>query len=184
MIILINGASGSGKTYLLEHLHMLDDYKFVPLKKYTTRSRREFEINQNSVDLIYDCEPEYIQTLKYKYSYKGEQYGINQNEIIDEIDNGNIPVIIVRSFDIIRVIKKSFSDVKSLFIIGASGETLKQQLMQQGRHVEDISDSDTEIARVINEYMENIDVVDNFIVNSLYNKELYLAQFLKCINYS
>lgn len=179
MIIIINGASGAGKTFLLSKLHILDGYNFVPLKKYTTRSRRVFEDAPMSVDLVYDCDEAYIKSLAYNYSYKGELYGISQEEILNEIERGNIPVIIVRSFELIHKIKQELDDVKVLFIVGATGDNLKQKLALQGRPEKDINVSDAGVDIITREYIENIDDVDHCIINSLYDEKLYLKQFLK-----
>lgn len=178
MIILINGASGSGKTFLLSCLHKLSGYHYIPLKKYTTRSRRVFETEQ-PVDLVYDCDEEHIMSLAYNYSYKDSLYGIDSVEISNELAKGNIPVIIVRSFEIIHQIKQDYKDVKVLFIIGASGDNLRKKLRLQGRPTEDISVSEEGVDIITREYIDNIDDVDHCIVNLLYDEKLYLKQFLK-----
>lgn len=178
MLVLINGASGAGKTFLLERLHRLQGYNYVPIKKYTTRSRRVFETDQ-AVDLVYDCEETEIKNLVYNYPYKGEWYGIDKTEILHEMNHGNIPVIIVRSFEIIHKIKEDFDDVRVFFIVGASGATLKEKLLQQGRQVNDIDTSDEGVETIIGEYVTNIEDIDHCILNCLYNEELYIKQFLK-----
>lgn len=179
MIILINGASGAGKTFLLERLTVLKGHDFVPLKKYTTRSERKFEKSGVSADLVYNCTKVQIDSLPYNYPYKNELYGINADEILKIIANGHIPVIIVRSFKTIRRIKEDFDNVKAFFIVGAQGETLKQKLLSQGRSADDIEASQKGADEIIHECMENVDLIDHYILNCLYDEESYIKQFMK-----
>ena len=160
MVILINGASGAGKTFLLEQLGTLKGHNYVPLKKYTTRSKRAFETSGISPDLIYNCTEAEIGALVYHYSYKEELYGVDQAEILNEVNNGHVPVIIVRSFDVIRRIKRDFGKVKVFFIVGAVGDSLKERLRLQGRDSKDIDASEAGVESMIREYVENIDVVE------------------------
>lgn len=181
MIVLINGASGAGKTFLLERLIALKGHNFVPLKKYTTRSKRKFENNITSADLIYNCDKSQIESLTYHYLHKNEFYGIDALEITQIIDGGHVPVIIVRSFEIIQRIKEDFDDVKVFFIMGAYGETLKQKLLSQGRSADEVEASQDGVEKIIHECVENIDVIDHCILNCLYDEESYIKQFMKYV---
>lgn len=89
--------------------------------------------------------------------------------------------MIVRSFETIHRIKQDFENVKVVFIVGGTGETLKQKLLAQGRHEADIDSSDIGVSGILHEYVENIDEVDHIIINYLYDEELYLKQFLLLI---
>ena len=179
MVILINGASGAGKTFLLERLTALKGHNYVPLKKYTTRSKRTFELSEISADLIYNCAEAEVRAHVYHYSYKKEWYGVDQAEILNEVNKGHVPVIIVRSFDVIRKIKQDFNKVKVLFVVGGFGDSLKERLRLQGRASKDINISEAGVESITREYLENIDVVDNCILNYLYDEELYIKQFFE-----
>ena len=177
MLIIINGASGAGKTHLLENLYKLNKYKLTPIKKYTTRSTRSFENEEMSVDLVYDCEESMINNLEYHYKHNGNLYGINKVEIEDEIKKGNIPVIIIRSFKIIKKLQEDFLDTRVLFVVGATGETLKTQLNLQGRSENECLLLQCTHLDMIKDYSDNIDTIDGCIINCLYNEELFLKQF-------
>ncbi len=177
MIVIINGAPGAGKTFLLENLENICEQKFVPVKKYTTRFPRNFEKNQETIDLRYGCEKEFIEQLDYNYVAKGKSYGIDKNEIESIVDSNKIPVMIIRSFETIRKIKEDFEDVCVIFIIGGTGKTLNEKLEEQGRAQKEIALSDSNFRAITNDYIENIDYIDYCIINSLYDKDLYLKQF-------
>lgn len=177
MIIIVNGNSGSGKTYLLQQLKEETDCDFVPFKKHTTRGVRDYEKKQDQVDLIYNCSKEHISSFKYNYTYKGEQYAVDEKELIKTLEQGKVPVLSVRSFDIIRKIKNDFEDVLVLFILGQAGKSLNAILKKQGRKKQEIGDTDEGLINILNEMVENIDLVDHTLNNSLYDRDLLIRQF-------
>lgn len=177
MLIIINGASGAGKTFLLENLHKIHNLNLTPIKKYTTRSTRSFENENCSVDLVYDCAENVINNLEYHYVYNENLYGIDKNEIEEEIQKGHVPVIIIRSFEIIKKLQEDFLDTRVLFIVGATGETLKRQLNIQGRSEDECLMLQCTHFDMVKDYITNIDMIDGCIINCLYNEELFLKQF-------
>lgn len=179
MLVIINGASGAGKTYLLEHLGEIKGCGYVPIKKYTTRCRRTFE-SEFSTDLIFNCSETDIKQYKYHYMYKGEWYGIDHLEIEDCVLKHQIPVVIVRSFQIIHKLQRDFENTISIFVIGACGDTLREQLLRQGRSNQEIESSNEDLASIIREYVENQALIDQCIINCLYDKKMYLQQFIEC----
>lgn len=178
MVIIINGAPGAGKTFLLKSLYKFDDYKFVPVKKYTTRYPRNFEKGTVSIDLRYGYDKQFIDNLEYHYDVNGKSYGIDKNEIQGMVDRNEIPVIIIRSFDIIKRIKDDFDNVCVFFIIGATGDTLQKRLIQQGRAQKDILVADSVFRSITNDYINHFSVIDHCIINSLYDQDIYFKQFL------
>lgn len=179
MVVLVNGASGAGKTFLLQRLGELAGHRFVPVKKQTTRSPRKFEADAESPDLIFNCDANQIKSLEYSYSYKNQLYGIDAEEVRRILSCNLIPVIIVRSFDVIRELKKDFKDVRALFIVGPTGEKLDQQLLSQGRSQNDIKAARNSVKKILGEYIENMDVIDRCILNCLYDEDTYIRQFME-----
>lgn len=177
MLIIINGASGAGKTFLLENLHKLKNDKLIAIKKYTTRNVRSFEDISHSVDLIYNCEKNDINSLDYHYTYNQHLYGIDKNEIIKELEKGNIPVIIIRSFETIKRIRQDFPNTKVLFVIGATGETLEHKLNLQGRTCDECAMLRETHCDIFKDYLANIDIINGCIINCLYDENLLLKQF-------
>ena len=177
MLIIINGASGAGKTFLLGNLHKLKNRKLIAIKKYTTRNIRTFESAINSVDLIYNCAESDINALDYHYIYNQHLYGIDKKEITNEIESGNIPVIIIRSFEIINKIRQDFPNTKVLFVIGATGETLERKLDLQGRTCDECAALKKNHCDIVKDYLDNIDIIDGCIINCLYDEDLLLKQF-------
>lgn len=177
MIIIVNGNSGAGKTYLLQQLRKEKNSDFVPLKKYTTRCVRSFEQNEDSVDLIYGCKKDDILNFEYNYPYKGEHYAIDKDKLTEVLKKGKVPVLIVRSFDIIKKIKNDFKDVLVLFMLGETGENLNNILENQGRNQNEIGDTDEGLKNILNEFVLSIDLVDHTLINNLYDRDLLMKQF-------
>lgn len=177
MLIIINGASGAGKTFLLENLHKLHNPRLIPIRKYTTRSTRGFEDENHSIDLIYNCTESTINSLGYHYTHNKHLYDIDKSELNDEIQKGNIPVIIIRSFETIEEIQHDFSDTKVIFIIGATGETLEKHLNSQGRSETECSTLSSTHLAIVKDYVTNMNMIDGCIINCLYNEDLFLKQF-------
>ena len=55
-LIIVAGASGAGKTFMLLQLSGYRD-DIIAIKKYTTRSARKGEPKEESIDLKFNCKP-------------------------------------------------------------------------------------------------------------------------------
>lgn len=102
-LIIIDGAAGTGKTDLVEYVK--DKYHNANiLCKYTTRSIRDSEKHDN-LDLIFLSEEEFIDKNlddRNVYSYGGNLYGFDENELGDSLDKYEFTLIIIRNLQIIR----------------------------------------------------------------------------------
>lgn len=174
MIVIINGAPCAGKTFLLSKLHKVNHRTFTPIRKLTTRERRSFETEENPIDLRYGCTKEEIEACTYTYWYNHAMYGIKKKELERELEKGNVPVIIIRDFQLIERIKQEFDDVRVLFVVGATGCDLQTRLKKQGRNDDSILERQREITEEFSKYIR---LVDHCIINYFYDEGLYLHQF-------
>lgn len=179
MIIVINGPSGAGKTFLLEKLNCNKNHNYLPIKKYTTRNKRCYEKRCESVDLVFNCDESWTKSFEYNYEYKNEWYGIDKKELENALEKGLTPVVIIRSFETIREIKNDFEDVRVIFLIGESGQELKDILQKQGRNLSEYKDEKSDLNKMIDDYTKNIDIINNCILNFLYDEQFLLRQFFK-----
>ena len=132
-LIILNGASGAGKTFSMEEMPKVDE-RIVPIKKYTTREPRPFEDEKNPIDLIFNCTPEQINVCKYQYPYVGNLYGIDSRQIEDALNDGNAPIVIVRDYKVIIQLRHDFPSSVNFYIHSAyTGEELRKILAAQGR---------------------------------------------------
>jgi guanylate kinase len=139
-LIILNGASGAGKTFSMEEMPKADT-RIVPILKYTTRGPRSFEDENNPIDLIFNYCPRKIEACKYKYEYVGHQYGIDLPQIESVLSKGKIPIVIVRDYEVIIKLKGDFPSALTFYIHSAyTGEELKKILMAQGRQDIDINE--------------------------------------------
>lgn len=79
-LIVVAGASGAGKTFMLTQLENYRD-DIVPVKKYTTRSARKDESNEESIDLRLKQNTKSVKSCRYTYHYCGNYYGIKKEDI-------------------------------------------------------------------------------------------------------
>ncbi len=171
MLIILNGTSGAGKTFLLNNLHSINNC-FVPIKEFTTRARRDYE-DVSAVDLVFSCSESYIKSCAIQYRYKNEYYGLDYNQIAAEICKGHIPVVIIHSFQTIREMKRIFSNVITVFVFGLTGVNLKQRLLEQGRSESQIQASIDSRQATLEDLENNIDIVDEYIYNLNEKKDLF-----------
>ena len=182
MIVVINGLSGAGKTFLLEKLCCEKNHNFLPIKKYTTRNKRCYEKTCESVDLVFNCTESQTKSFKYNYMYKNEWYGIDKAELESALEKGLIPVVIIRSFETIREIKKDFDDVRVIFLIGESGQDLQKILKKQGRNLSEYDDEKNDLSKMVDDYTNNVDIINNCILNYLYDEKFLMRQFFNIVS--
>ncbi|MCD7932560.1 MAG: hypothetical protein LUH15_15075 [Tannerellaceae bacterium] len=135
-LIIVSGASGAGKSFLLRHLHDIDE-NFIPLKKATTRPHRQGEPLNESLDLIFNSPKEVVRSCDYKYTYCSHHYGIFKQDIYDTLSKGLSPIIIVADCETILEIKKDFKNALVLYVQNIlSGEDLRNVLAKEGDPIE------------------------------------------------
>ncbi|MCL2088869.1 MAG: hypothetical protein FWH14_05260 [Oscillospiraceae bacterium] len=175
-LIILNGASGAGKTFLLEQISMLNK-KMTPIKKYTTRKPRDYEDTDESKDLFFNSTKEQIQRCKYWYLFRNESYGIKKKHIDEALENGKHPIVIIRDYPTIIDLKRDYSDTLTFYIQGAySNNDLKKLLINQGRNNKDVEDSIVRNKKNFDEYIKYLqeDVFDHMLLN--YYDETFMTQ--------
>lgn len=128
-LLIIAGASGCGKKFVLDKLKAL----LMPatdIKKYTTLSQPEKKEHIKS-DLIYGKERSYIEHKcgDFSYEYEGELYGIPKEDIDHALASENNTIIIVRDYEIIKKIEKIYRQTLKVYVFtGPSGQELTERL--------------------------------------------------------
>lgn len=165
-LIIVAGASGAGKTFMLLQLSGYRD-DIIAIKKYTTRSARKGEPKEESIDLKFNCKPNDIKKCEYTYSYCGNNYGIKKSEIDTILKKDKNPVIIVANCNTIAKIKRDYHDALVLYInSGLSGEDLKAQLLKY-RDPVDVEERMRRQKNGFNDYIQHMNkkLFDYFLVN-------------------
>jgi len=108
-LILIDGAAGTGKTDLVEYVK--DRYHNANiLRKYTTRPFREEE-KGGDLDLIFLSEAEFAEkNLKEEniYSYGGNLYGFDEDELNNSLEKYEFTFLIIRNIQIIKRLQEDY----------------------------------------------------------------------------
>lgn len=174
-LIVVAGASGAGKTFMLTQLANYRD-DIIPIKKYTTRSARICEPEEETIDLRLKQETKEVKKCKYTYHYCGKFYGIKKEDIDIVLKKNRNPIVIVANCNTIDKIKRDYSDALFFYVHSAlSGEDLKEQLLKYGDPVE----VEERMRRQKNGFIDYIQhmnkhLFDNFLVN--YYDETFLQQ--------
>lgn len=129
-LIVVAGASGAGKTFMLSQLSEYRD-DIIPIKKLTTRTHRMDEPKEESIDLIFDCSTSDVKKCDYTYQYCGKQYGFKKQKIDAILKKNKNPIVIIAKCDTIAKIKRDYHDALVLYVnSGLSGNDLKEQLIK------------------------------------------------------
>jgi guanylate kinase len=155
-LIIVSGASGAGKTFLLDKLHSLNE-KIRILKKLTTRPLRKNEVSNETKDLLLNRSIEEVRSLDYTYHYCGHFYGFNKSDIDNAILQGFSPIVIVASCSTIHKIKKDYKNALVLYVQNIlSGADLKEQLVKERDPIE-VDERMARQERSFRDYINHID---------------------------
>lgn len=174
-LIVVAGASGAGKTFMLSQLA---NYRsdIIPIKKITTRKSRKNEPSEESIDLKFAQDVNKIKKCAYTYQYCGNYYGIRKDEIDSILKKDKNPIVIVANCNTIVKIKQDYHDVLILYVnSGLSGEDLKIQLLKYGDPI-DVEERMKRQRNGFNDYIQHMNkgLFDYFLVN--YYDETFLQQ--------
>lgn len=165
-LIIIAGASGAGKSFLLQQMSDIDS-DIVPIKKLSTRSPREYEKKTGAkIDLIFNCSIDQIRQCKYKYRYEKNSYGILKKDVEAALNKNKMPFVIVRDCEEIIELKKDYKNALVLYLqSGLSGEDLANILREQGRDEIDITTRDRRSKKDHSQYVRYPELFDYTLIN-------------------
>lgn len=177
-LIVVAGASGAGKTFLLENVNRFHP-DVRPLKKFTTRLNRTTEPKEGSIDLYFGCEDSQIQDCTYTYHYCSNNYGIRKKDIDLILSQNKSPMVIVASCPTIAKIKKDYPNALVLYVQTIlSGEDLKEELIRY-RDPIDVEERMRRQQTGLHEYAKYFDkkIFDYVLINN------FTGDFLRQVEY-
>lgn len=166
-IFLVDGASGTGKTDLVEYVNSLKDT--CCLKKATTREIRNYEKeNINNIDLKFYTILEFNAfNFQYQYSYKRNKYGICKNELDYVIKDYYNVFIIIRDIPLMRRIKNDYKEYNIITVyIHSDLSKIKDRLKKQNHSSEQIEYRLSRIEDTYKDYVLNSSFFDEVIINN------------------
>ncbi|MBL4941861.1 MAG: hypothetical protein JKY81_09380 [Colwellia sp.] len=176
-LIIVAGASGAGKSFLLEHLYARDK-TIVPIKKLSTRPHRTYEKNSNNfVDLHFNVKEWSVKQCEYHYKYENEYYGIQKEDIDYVLERGSSPIIVVRNPRVVKDLMKAYPSAFSIYLQNIlSGSDLKKRMIELGRTDIDIEKRSSRTENDYYDYCNNPHIYDYVILNK-FDAETFLSQY-------
>lgn len=176
-LIIIAGASGAGKSFLLEQLYeRFEDIE--PVKKLSTRQKREYEKpNKSFVDLIFGVKLDLINQCEYHYKYDQYSYGIQKDDLDYILDRGRSPIIIVRTSNVVKKLKQDYPNALIIYVQNIlSGDDFMNRLQSLGRSDINQNERMARFERDFNDYCSHANLYDYVLLNKL-DIHSFLSQF-------
>lgn len=176
-LIIVAGASGAGKSFLLEHLSETDS-RLTVVKKKTTRGPRQYEHDhlKNMLDLDLNCTKDELNKCEYRYLYGEHMYGVAKSQIDKVLHKGRSPVLIIRDCETIHLIKNDYPNALVLYLqSGLSGIDLEDKLREQQRDDIEISDRMNRLKRDFEDFVKYVHIFDHVLIN-YYDKKTLIDQ--------
>jgi guanylate kinase len=176
-IIIIAGASGSGKSFLARHMPILEEGVEL-VKKLSTRKPREYELETPTDTDLEFVDEQKVLSCEYRYVYADAIYGIKKSRLAKVLRAGRSPFLIVRDSSTISKIK---ADFPGQVFVAYVRSTLDQKALQgvlQQQGLSEIS-ADERLRRDeldLQQFLNFRDIYNSVIAND-YNPDNFIAQF-------
>src|SRR5882724_5060052 len=167
-LFLIDGASGTGKSLLLQHIVEFGSEEAC-LKKFTTRPEREYEkAGEVILDLVFVNDTVFeAKALDYVYTYNGHHYGFSKHELDQLLKTRENVFVIVRNENIIRRICREYSFINVVPIyIYTDQPKLKRRLMNQHRDPTFIAGQIKRLNVTYRDYRNHPEIYREIIINN------------------
>lgn len=178
-LIIVAGASGAGKSFLLNNLNRFVS-EIMPIKKLTTRNARVSEPPNESLDLIFSCSDQEIQNCDYTYHYCGHNYGIKKEDINRILSQRKSPIVIVANCDTICEIKNDYKEALVIYVQNIlSGKDLEKQLIKL-RDPIDVKERMKRQKYSLNDYIHHFEnnLFDYVLINDFSEQFMFQVQSL------
>jgi len=168
ILFLIDGASGTGKTDLIEYVESKQINAGI-LRKMTSRPIREEEKrNKAFLDLEFYSQDEFdSMMLDYTYEYRGYSYGFSKQQLNHFLKLYKYVFIIIRSIALMRKLVEVTKSAKVIKVyIHSDPSKVEQRLTNQGFTNDQINFRLSRIEEIYREYVLNSSFYDEVIVNN------------------
>lgn len=179
-LVVIVGGTGAGKSFLLSRVaeinkafspegateQELAEYPYCVIKKYTTRSPRLNE-QDGSTDLYCNASDEDFKKCgKFVYTYGNHSYGIDCSEIDRKLANNQSPIVIVRDFRMVELLKHKYNCVVDIYCKSAlSKDDLSDVLRKNGASEDEINARMSNTVHDDNQWLYSGNKFFDYIVN-------------------
>lgn len=129
-LYILTGASGSGKTELLNNLQKKTEFNIVKANKYSTRARR----NDND-DVIHSATIDST-TFDLVYNLNNLRYGIKFSDIEQQLENGKNVFIILSYIRVVKKLKLKFQDNVTVIYISSAVDSERLNKIHTDRYID------------------------------------------------
>jgi guanylate kinase len=175
VIFLVDGASGTGKTDLLEYVTSPAVGAGVVLKA-TTRPMRDYERRERVLLDLDFCSRDVFHSmnLDYVYTYRKHQYGFSREQLAGLLDRRDRVFVTVRSIPTMRRLKHDFGRYKVVAIyVHSDIVRIIERLTAKHREATDIAARVATIEQTYEDYRANREFYDEFILNNSDRQRYY-----------
>ena len=167
-LFLVDGASGTGKSDLVEYVRA--PYKRCGVViKATTRKLRDYEEREDiALDLSFYSKAEFDRlNLHYMYEYGGESYGFSKRTLDQTLTEFRNVFAIIRSIPLMKRLKADYRNCRVVTVyIRSDLRLIEDRMRRQGRTQQEIEFRKTRIAETFADYERNTSFFDEIIENS------------------
>jgi len=184
-LFIIDGATGTGKSDLVEFVNRKDESKII--NKFTTRAKRKDDNRPTKfLDISFISQKEFEEKTKgasnnkfYLYRYDNQWYGFDKEELNEAIKLYKNTFVIVRNRKVILQIIKDYGNIVDVVpvLVHSDKEHVIDRLKIDGYSGEEIEFRLGRDTLVRKEYVENGNIYKKIILNNSnkqdYHREIY-----------
>lgn len=175
-LFLIDGASGTGKSDLVEYVRASHERCGV-LTKATTRKLRDYEAQEETaLDLAFYSRRDFdLLNLDYTYEYGDEIYGFSKKILDQTLTQFQNVFAIIRSIPLMKKLKDNYKNYRVVTVyIRSDLRLIEDRMRRQGRTQLEIEFRKTRITETFAEYERNTSFFDEVIENSSDKRTYYV----------
>jgi guanylate kinase len=174
-LFVLDGASGTGKTDLIRWVTENKEDSIV-INKYTTRSKRDYEIIENiKLDLEFISIEEFdSKGLEYTYIYNNAKYGVSKSSIDANLKKYDNVFLIIRDGDTIEELLHDYSFINIVPVyIYTDQNKLINRLRKQHKSLDEIKERMQKIKETFGDYLRHPHLYKEILLNNSSLEDYY-----------
>lgn len=170
VIVVLDGASGAGKSTIIDFVHREYADRVAVVRKFTNRPRRRNEGNRDS------C---FVETLpaevEYVYESVGWRYGISASEIERAHAAGLAAIVTCTDLTTLKALRRQHNGVIVYVYRCQGGQSIRSVLKERGGGTESREDRlrEQEVELALSCYAQRLGIYDHVIINAGGKEELF-----------